>query len=293
MSMELIFIVVYIIGMVNQGEYPMEDKKFVQYAKKCVKKIPKSTWKKLESRTNSGLAILRGVSDKEVASYILKNNLTNPSNLAKFMVNVQVTQITEMYEGFYNVKQDYKNEWKSKLESAKDLFFYALDNPSKKNVELGFARRQVMDCIRVFKNDVMESIQQIRQIDNQSDTKFLLTSWTSIRKCKKESEWAIETTKRLLDAYNFLFTISAHTQDDISSFERNFEDMKKEIMGEDNYLLMAAYCKKDEDKEFWYNLSDTWNEQKQFHSETTEAFGNETENESSFWDDDSDDINFL
>ena len=268
----------------------MENNRLIQYAEKCVKKIPKSTWKKLENKANSNLEILRGVSDKEVASFVLKNNLSNPRNLAKFLVDVQVTQITEMYDGIYGIKQDYKNEWKSKLESAKDQVRYAMDNPDQKNEELGFARRKVMECIRVFENDVMESIQQIRNIDNQSSTKFLLTSWTSLRKCKKESEWAIETTKRLLNAYEFLFTISAQTRDNRSTFEKNFEYMKKEIIGEDNCLLMAAYCKEDKDKEFWYNLSDTWDKQEKFHLETIEAFGNEAATGSSFWDDDPDDI---
>lgn len=268
----------------------MGKKKTIQFATKFIKKIPESTWKKFRNNENSGLAILSGASDKEVVAYIMKNNLTTPNNLAKFMVKMQIEQITAMYEGFYSIKQDYKNEWKSKLESAGDKFRYGMDNPQKKEDELNFARRQVMDCIRVFKNDAVEHIKQIRQIDNQSEAKFFFSSWISLVKCKKESAFAIETINRLMDAYKLLFIISANTQDDISSLVNNFEENKNEIMAGDNCLLMAAYCKHKEDKDFWYGLSDLWDEQKKFLFESVDFFENEEDSESSFWDNDSDDV---
>lgn len=268
----------------------MGQKEVIQYAAKFIRKIPKSTWKKFENSANLGVNVLSRAGDKEVITYIVKNNLTTLDNLAKFMVKMQIEQMTAMYEGFYSVKRDYKNEWKSMLESAGDKFEYALNNPQKKEKELDFARRQVMDCIRVFKNDIIEHIKQIRQIDNQSETKFLLASWISLIKCKKESAFAIETIKRLLDAYSLLFIISSNTQDDISSLVNSFEENKNEIMAEDNCLLMAAYCKHQTDKNFWYGLSNLWDEQKLFFSESVEVFGNKDKNEPSFWDNDIDDI---
>lgn len=147
-----------------------------------------------------------------------------------------------------------------------------------------------MDCIRVFKNDIIEHIKQIRQIDNQSEAKFFLASWISLIKCKKESAFAVETIKRLLDAYKLLFIISSNTQDDISSLVNTFEENKNEIMAGDNCLLMAAYCKHQTDKDFWYGLSNLWDEQKLFLSESVEVFGNEDKNEPSFWDNNIDDI---
>jgi len=268
----------------------MEKKKVIQYAAKFIRKIPKSTWKRFENSANPGLVVLSGAGDKEVITYIIKNNLINPDILAKFMVKVQIEQMTAMYEGFYSVKQDYKNEWKSMLESAGDKFEYALNNPQKKEEELDVARRQVMDCIRVLKNDIIEHIKQIRQIDNQSKEKFILTSWISLIKCNKESAFAIETIKRLLEAYRLLFIISSNTQDDISSLVNTFEENKNEIMVGDNCLLMAAYCKHKTDKDFWYRLSNLWDEQKLFFSESVEVFGNEDKNEPLFWDNDIDDL---
>lgn len=111
----------------------MGKEKVIQYAAKFIRKIPKSTWERFKNSANSGLAVLSRAGDKEVITYIVKNNLTTPDNLAKFMVKMQIEQMTAMCEGFYSVKQDYKNEWKSMLESAGDKFEYALNNPQKKN----------------------------------------------------------------------------------------------------------------------------------------------------------------
>lgn len=266
----------------------MEKKKTIQYATKFIKNIPESTWKKFKKSANSGLAVLAGAGDKEAIEYIVKNNLTMPDNLAKFMVKMQIEQMTTMYEGFYSIKQDYKNEWKSMLESAGDKFEYALNNPQKREEELDFARRQVMDCIRVFKNDITEHIRQIRQIDNQSESRFILASWLYLIKCNKETAFAIDTVKKLMDAYKLLFIISSHTQDDISSLIKNFDENKNEIMADDNCLLMAAYCKYKDDKDFWYGLSDLWDEQKVFFYESVEVFSGK--NESSFWYEEIDDV---
>lgn len=268
----------------------MGKEKVIQYAAKFISKIPKSTWKRFENSANSGLPVLSKAGDKEVITYIVKNNLITLDNLAKFMVEMQIEQMTAMYEGFYSVKQDYKIEWKAKLESAGYKFEYALNNPQKKEEELDEARRQVMDCISVFKNDIIKHIEKIRQIDNQSEAKFFLSSWPTLIKCQKESTFAIETIKRLLDAYKLLFTIASNTQDDISSLIDTFEKNKNEIMAKDNCLLMAAYCKHQTDKDFWYGLSDLWDEQKLFLSESVEVFGNEDKNEPSFWDNNIDDV---
>lgn len=266
----------------------MGKEKAIQFAKKFIKRIPKSTWTRIENSANPQLAVLAGTSDKEVIEYIVKYKLTKPDNLAKFIVRLLIEQGTAMYEGFYSIKQDYKNEWKSKLESAGDKFEYALKNPRKKEKELDCARREVMDCIRVFKNDILEHIKQIRQIDNQSTSKFFLTSWFSLIKCQKESAFAIDTVKLLMNAYELLFVISSNTQDDISSILNCFDENKNEIMAGDNCLLMAAYCKNIEEKNFWYGLSDLWDKEKDFYFESVEVFG--YEKEPAFWDDEIDDI---
>jgi hypothetical protein len=258
----------------------------LEYVTKFIKGIPKSTWKRYENSVKSGLSIMTNAGDKEVMSYILENNLTTPNNIAKFMVKMHIEQINAMYDGFYSIKQDYKNEWKSKLESARDKFEYALDNPHKKEKELDFVRGQVMECIKVFKNDIITHISVIREIDQLSKPEYILKSWFSLAKCKKELPFAIETAKRLMEAYRLLFIICSHTNDNTSSLVKNYYSDKEEIINDDVCLLMAAYCEKKDDKDFWYNLSDLWDEQKKFFDETIEVFKNSKKNETGFWDED-------
>ena len=264
----------------------IDKNKTIKYVTKFIKGIPKSTWKRYGNSVKSGLSIMTNAGNKDVMSYILENNLTTPNNIANFMVKMQIEQINAMYEGFYSIKQDYKNEWKSKLESARDNFEYALDNPHKKEKELDFVRRQVMDCIKVFKNDIITHISVIREIDQYSKSETILKSWFSLAKCRKEVPFATETVKRLMEAYKLLFIICSQTNDNASSLMNNYNQVRKEIMNDDNCILMAAYCEKEDHKNFWYNLSDLWDEQKKFLAETIEVFKNSKKNEAGFWDED-------
>lgn len=267
----------------------MKMNKTGQYAEKFIKNVPKNIWKEIENKAKFDLMLL-GTSDKDVANFIVKNQLTQPEKLAKFIVDVQVVQVIELHDSIYRIRQDYKNEWKSKLESARDMFEYGMNNPKKRDEELGFARRQVMDCIRVFENDVMEHIEKVRQIDNSSDFYFWFSSISSVGKCKKEIEFAMSTLYRLLNAYELLFVIAANTTDDITSLEKQYDAMRTEIIAGDNCLLMAAYCKKKEDKDYWYGLSSFLETRKKFFLEGREVFGIETNDDNFFWDDDGDDI---
>lgn len=263
----------------------MKKGKVVQYLTKFAQDIPESAWEKLRNSSNA-VAVLAGGSNKEVLAYIIKNDLTKPDNLAKFMVQVQIEQMTALYEGIYSIKRDNQNEWKAMLESAEAKYKFALDNPAKKEAELDAARRQVMDCISVFKREVLEHIQQIREIDSQSGSKFFFSSWFSLIKCNNELSFAIETTKRLLEAYKLLFIISAHAQDNTSSLYEGYINCKRDIVAGDNCLLMAAYCKNETDKEFWYSLSDIWDKKGIFLKESVGIFSQEDDEKDSYWDDD-------
>lgn len=270
----------------------MENKNVIQYATEFIKKTPKLAWKNLGSILDLDSTEFGDVSADEIIGYAVKYKLMTSEDLARFMVKMLVEQITAIHEGFYSIKKDHKNVWKSKLECASDEFKYALDNPHKKDAELDTARHRVMECIRVFKNDIIEHIAQIRQIENQSIWKWYLLSWVLAYKCRKESSFAFETVKRLMDAYRLLFIISAHTQDNSTSLVKNFEEIKNEIMEEDNCMLMAAYSKDEEVKEFWYGLSDSWDELKNFQVNCTDQFGieDEEDDETSFWDEDIDGV---
>lgn len=264
----------------------MDKNKAIGYMVKLVKSMPKSTLIRCDDKLNLGISFLANASNEEVIAFVAENNLTSLENIAKLMVKLHIEHINAMYDGVYSIKQDYKNEWKSLLESARDYFEYALDNPNKKVEELGFARRQVMDCIRVFKNDIITHISVIREIDQYSKPELVLKSWFSLAKCRKEVPFATQTVKALIEAYKLLFIICTQTTDNISSLVYNHDQVGKEIMNDDNCILMAAYCEKEEDKEFWYNLSGLWTEQKHLFAESVEVFKDSKKNEASFWDDD-------
>lgn len=161
-----------------------------------------------------------------------------------------------------------------------------MNNLSTRKQDFIAARHQVMDCIRIFENDALEHISQIRRIDNQPEWILFFASFFNLITSRKEIPLAIESCQRLLNAYELLFTISSTTNDNVSSFKKQFLVSGQKIMADGNCLLMANYCESNKDKDFWYNFRDSWNKRWQMILETNMIFNTEKESASTFWNDD-------
>lgn len=262
-----------------------------EYLKNFIQRIPPKQIANLFKISQSDVIALFHSTDSEVTNFIFKYKLTNLNNLARFVVNVHFAEISNLYDGLYNIRKDYQNEWKSKLQSAQDKFNFGLNNPSTQKQDFIAARHQVMDCICIFENDALEHISQIRQIDNQPEWILFFASFPNLLTSKKEIPLAIENCQLLLNAYELLFTICSITNDNVSSFKEKFLISGRKIMDNDNCLLMANYCESNKDKDFWYNFRDSWNKRWQMILETNMIFNTEKESASTFWDDD--DLDFF
>ena len=257
-----------------------------EYLKNFIQRIPPKQMANLFNISQSEVIALFHSTDSEVTNFIFKYKLTNPNNLAKFVVNVHFAEVSNLYDGLYNIRKDYQNEWKSKLQSAQDKFNFGLNNLSTRKQDFIAARHQVMDCIRIFENDALLHISQIRRIDNQPEWILFFASFFNLITSRKEIPLAIESCQRLLNAYELLFTISSTTNDNVSSFKKQFLVSGQKIMADGNCLLMANYCESNKDKDFWYNFRDSWNKRWQMILETNMIFNTEKESASTFWNDD-------
>lgn len=262
-----------------------KESNIAEYVKKLINHIPAKDMSHLLNISQQEAAVLRASSDSEITNFILKRNLMVPGNLAKFVVNLHFEELSCIYDEFYNIRKDYQNEWQSKLQSAQDKFNYGLNNPSTREQDFLAARHQVMDCVRIFENDFLEHVSQIRGIDNQSEWKYFFLSFFNLLKCRKEIPLAIESSRRLLLSYKLLFTISSETNDDLSSLKNQFQQTEKKIMANGTCLLMANYCESNDDKDFWYDFRNLWEENWHMILDTNLILSSE-QNLSSFWEDD-------
>lgn len=256
-----------------------------KYLKNLIHRIPPKQIETLFNIRQSEIIALFNSTDSEVTNFIFKYKLTNPTNLAKFIVNMHFAEISNLYDVLYNIRKDYQNEWNAKLQSAQDKFNFGLNNPSTQKQDFIAARHQVMDCICIFEGNAIEHISQIKQIDNQSKWRFFFSSFLKLEPCKKEILFAIENCQLLLNAYELFFTICSITNDNVSSFKEKFLMSGQKIMDNDNCLLMANYCESNKDKDFWNNFSDSWDKRWQMILETNMIFNTEKEPVSTFWDD--------
>ena len=264
-------------------------KKTIEYAKKFIKRIPPQAWDRLSKNTELNLSFLSGSDDTKVMSYIVKNNLAEPNNLAKFLVTFQLEQIKAISEEFDCLREDRNADWRSKLKSAETKFNFAQSIPvdQERRNQVMAAINDVIECTRVFADDVQRHINSIRSIDNQSPREFFFKSIISLKRCKKEMEFAIAKVSLFQESFKLLFMFCATEGYDTSAFQKDYDRDVRNILSDDNCLLMAKYCKDASEKEFWHGLSEQLENNINTILEGREVFNEKTEDSvSSFWDED-------
>ena len=224
----------------------------------------------------------------------MKNNLAEPNNLAKFLVTFQLEQIKAISEEFDCLREDRNADWRSKLKSAETKFNFAQSIPvdQERRNQVMAAINDVIECTRVFADDVERHINSIRSIDNQSPREFFFKSIWSLNRCKKEMEFAKAKVSLFEESVKLLFTFCATEGYNTSAFQKDYGSDVRNILNDDNCLLMARYCKDPSEKEFWHGLPEQLENNIKTILEGREVFNEKTEDSvSSFWDDDDENIN--
>ena len=145
------------------------------FVKKIVKKVPSKTWKVILKSSDINWMSLAGTGDYDINEFVRKNGLNNPQKLARFLVDFHIGTIYAIFDEFDSIREDRNEDLKSKLQSADMKIKYAMfsiEDNERKNQMIQIAMAEIIDCVNVFKNDVVRHIDAIRNIDTQSQLEF-------------------------------------------------------------------------------------------------------------------------
>lgn len=223
------------------------------------KSLLQKSWKYGRVKFFGATEIVKQATGQQAIINSSNDELETAQQLAKFIVKICAIVVDEYAEQLYEGRQDIRIEWKGEFDAACDNFKYALDQADdrgKKESELIYTRRELGKCVGIFKEDIEQSIKEIKRIDNQDNIRFTVSSLQTLRKCRWASKKAICQTENLLRALEVQALAGIYANDEIREIVRKCDEIERDLCGNGNALLMAAYCENFEEEQFWYSLSD-------------------------------------
>ncbi|SFK67475.1 hypothetical protein SAMN05216390_102364 [Lachnospiraceae bacterium KH1T2] len=233
------------------------------------------------------IAVPDDILDVVIDDNVLVNNrIVIAKKMAEFIVELYKANIDSLCDGFNSVREDRDSDLKSRMEAAVMIVKRALTlDGNRKIQQLDYAADETIGCINAFYDDLMRHIDAIRKIHTQSNVEFFFKSRKNLKDCKYEMKGAINKAKLFKTSYGLLFTIQDISGDDTSRFQEDYSNKIGNILSSNNCLLMAKYCEAEQDKQFWYSLSEFLAEELAYHIEESKIG---RENRNCYWNDDLD-----
>ena len=239
------------------------------------KSLLQKSWKYGKVKLLGEAEIVKQVTGQQAIINSGNNELETAQQLAKFITKASFILVDEYLEQVYEQKEVSVGKQRAKFKAACDSFEYALDQSDIKsrNEKLNGAVERFRDCIREFEEGIEQSIRAIKRIDDQDKFRFTVSSVLTLRNCRWNSRNAICYTKNLLRALELQVLAGICANDEVVVLINLCDKIERNLCDNGNALLMAAYCEKDEEKEFWYSLSNQFADMKERIDYYQEIFG--------------------
>ena len=239
------------------------------------KSLLQKSWKYGKVKLLGEAEIVKQVTGQQAIINSGNNELETAQQLAKFITKASFILVDEYLEQVYEQKEVSVGKQRAKFKAACDSFEYALDQSDIKsrNEKLNGAVERFRDCIREFEEGIEQSIRAIKRIDDQDKFRFTVSSVLTLRNCRWNSRNAICYTKNLIRALELQVLAGICANDEVGVLINLCDKIERNLCDNGNALLMAAYCEKDEEKEFWYSLSNQFADMKERIDYYQEIFG--------------------
>ncbi len=239
------------------------------------KSLLQKSWKCGRVKFSGAAEIVKKATGQQAIINSGNNELETAQQLAKFITKASFILIDEYLEQMYELKEVSVRELNAEFKAACDSFEYALDQSDieKRNKKLDGAMDKLGYCIRKLEGGIEESIRAIKRIDDQDKFRFTVSSVLTLRNCRWNSRNAICYTKNLLRALELQVLAGICENDEVGVLVNLCDEIEKNLCDNGNALLMAEYCEKDEEKEFWYSLSNQFADMKERIDYYQEIFG--------------------
>ncbi len=239
------------------------------------KSLLQKSWKCGKVKFSRAAEIVKQATGQQAIINSGNNELETAQQLAKFITKASFILVDEYLEQVYEQKEVLVGKQRAKFKAACDSFEYALDQSDIKsrNEKLNGAVERFRDCIREFEEGIEQSIRAIKRIDDQDKFRFTVSSVLTLRNCRWNSRNAICYTKNLLRALELQVLAGICANDEVGVLINMCDEIERNLCDNGDALLMAEYCEKDEEKEFWYSLSNQFADMKERIDYYQEIFG--------------------
>ena len=191
--------------------------------------------------------------DSDVLRIIKEFGLKDPQKMIRFMVEWHFENLQCIIDGFNEMKgNDLINSY-SLIEGSKLTYEQALANTEDKKYLLNTVTQNLNIGFSQLRNKAIYYINQIREIDNRSRITFFRNAKRDYNKVLADNKLAKAAIDVAVEAVNLNILISEEFGWGTDTVICAFEKFKKELLSEDNCMLMHDYDidKKDE---FWLKL---------------------------------------
>lgn len=191
--------------------------------------------------------------DSDVLQVIKELGLKDPQKMIRFMVEWHFENLQCIIDGFNEMKDiDLINSY-SLIEGSKLTYEQALANTEDKKYLLNTVTQNLNVGFSQLKEKAKKYINQIKDIDNRSRITFFRNAKRDYNKVVADNKLAKAAVDLAVEAVNINILISEEFGWSTDTVIRNFEKFKKELISEDNCMIMHDYDidKKDE---FWLKL---------------------------------------
>lgn len=239
------------------------------------KSLLQKSWKCGKVKFSRAAEIVKQATGQQAIINSGNNELETAQQLAKFITKASFILIDEYLEQLYEQKEVPVRELNDEFKAACDSFEHALaqSDIEKRNKKLDGAMDKLGYCIRKLEGGIEENIRAIKRIDDQDKFRFTVSSVLTLRNCRWNSKNAICYTKNLLKALELQVLAGICENDEVGVLVNLCDEIERNLCDNGDALLMAEYCEKDEEKEFWYSLSNQFADMKERIDYYQEIFG--------------------
>jgi hypothetical protein len=238
------------------------------------KSFLQKSWKYGKVKLLGDAEIVKQATGQQAIINSSNNELETAQQLAKFITKASFILVDEYLEQVYEQRENSVRWLRAEFKAACDSFEYALDQSNEsRNKKLDVAVERFRNCIRKLEEGIEQSISVIKRIDDQDKFSFRVSSVLTLPYCRWNSRNAICYTKNLLRALELQVLAGICANDEVGVLVNLCDEIERNLCDNGDALLMAEYCEKDEEKEFWYSLSNQFADMKERIDYYQEIFG--------------------
>lgn len=187
---------------------------------------------------------------KDYLPYIKQFELDKPEKMIRFLVELQFASIDSVNSGIGDVQETLLNKTIAKIDTARSLMVYALDNPKDKDVMLSKCIPSIMEAANEIKREIQQSCDWFYKVDHRNEFQYFLLSKFDTQKAKEQGRIATAALRSLFSAITLLVIIGNERKSNVKSF-LDETDGFFDSLSQKGYISLMQRWTSEQDRNEW------------------------------------------